>query len=148
MNIGANIAMIDFTREIFLWIMFTQEVWAAHCIGAFSCGLLSFGYIRPRLYIVLSRLDFINNRENAVTSCRTCNGRKGSLTVDRLKSVGMKLSRRPRVPTQFQLHSVATKMLPSRVHPTWAPYLGVEADVQTFQKPDEQQQAMYFEDIS
>ena len=38
----------------------------------------------------------------------------------------MRLQREPRVPTQFQLHHIAGKMLPKKVHPSWAPYLGLE----------------------
>lgn len=143
------IALIDYVQQPNSKPAFTKrnvflrdEYRCQYCNDRFHTRDLSLDHVHPR------SLGGALHWENAVTSCRTCNGRKGSLTVDRLKSVGMKLSRRPRVPTQFQLHSVATKMLPSRVHPTWAPYLGVEADVQTFQKPDEQQQAMYFEDIS
>lgn len=60
----------------------------------------------------------------------------------------MKLLRKPRVPTQFQLHDVASKLLPNRVHTTWAPYLGLELEGQSFQKGEEQQQVIYFEDIS
>lgn len=43
----------------------------------------------------------------------------------------MKLLRKPRVPTQFQLHDVASKLLPNRVHTTWAPYLGLELEGQS-----------------
>ena len=60
-----------------------------------------------------------------MTSCRKCNGRKGSLPVNQLRSVGMKLSREPFIPTQFQLAASASRMLPRRVHPTWEPYLGL-----------------------
>jgi hypothetical protein len=36
----------------------------------------------------------------------------------------MKLLRDPFVPTQFELAAIAGRMLPRRVHPTWAPFLG------------------------
>ena len=64
-------------------------------------------------------------RENAVTCCRKCNGRKGSLALHQLRDVGMKLLREPYVPTQYQLHSIAGRMLPRKVDPTWLPYLGM-----------------------
>lgn len=64
-------------------------------------------------------------RENAVTSCRTCNGRKGSLPLSQLKSVGMRLAREPYVPTQYELHKTASRMLPRKVHSTWAPFLAM-----------------------
>lgn len=42
-----------------------------------------------------------------------------------LASIGMKLLRNPFVPTQFELAAIAGRMLPRRVHPTWAPFLGL-----------------------
>lgn len=63
-------------------------------------------------------------RENAVTSCLTCNGRKGNMLVRDLKSIGMKLRTEPRAPSRRELAGKAGKMLPRKVHPTWQPYLG------------------------
>ena len=40
----------------------------------------------------------------------------------------MKLQREPRVPTQYELAAVAGRMLPRKVHPAWAPYLGIVSD--------------------
>jgi 5-methylcytosine-specific restriction endonuclease McrA len=59
------------------------------------------------------------------TSCRNCNGRKGSLGVTELESVGMRLLRPPKVPSQYELSRIASRLwLPRRkVHPTWQPYL-------------------------
>ena len=37
----------------------------------------------------------------------------------------MKLRREPYTPTQYQLHKIAGRMLPKKVHPCWAPYLGL-----------------------
>jgi hypothetical protein len=64
-------------------------------------------------------------RENAVTSCLKCNGRKGSMPVSKLSSIGMKLLQEPRCPTQMELAARAARMVPKRVHPTWKPYLGI-----------------------
>ena len=36
----------------------------------------------------------------------------------------MKILKEPRVPTKWELMTEADKMLPRKVHPTWAPYLG------------------------
>jgi hypothetical protein len=59
------------------------------------------------------------------TSCRDCNGRKGSLGVAELGSVGMRLLRPPKVPSQYELSRIASRLwLPRRkVHPAWQPYL-------------------------
>lgn len=64
-------------------------------------------------------------RENAVTSCKKCNGRKGSTPVKELRNVGMRLLQEPRVPTQMELAARAARMVPRRVHPTWKPFIGV-----------------------
>lgn len=52
---------------------------------------------------------------------------KGSKTLKELKSVGMKLVKEPKVPSQYELASIAGRMLPRRVHPTWKPFLGLDA---------------------
>ena len=85
-----------------------------------------------------------SGRENAVTSCKKCNGRKGSLTIGELKHVGMKLRREPYIPTQYQLHKIAGRMLPKKVHPAWAPYLGLGLTTSDeFAMPEE----LFLEDI-
>lgn len=63
--------------------------------------------------------------ENTVTSCRKCNGRKGSTLPKDLRLIGMKLTREPRVPTKYELAIEAQNMVPRIVHPTWRPYLGM-----------------------
>lgn len=68
---------------------------------------------------------FTRKRDNAVTSCLRCNGKKGSTSVAGLKSIGMKLLREPRCPSQMELAARAARMVPKRVHPTWKPYLGI-----------------------
>jgi hypothetical protein len=65
--------------------------------------------------------------ENAVTSCRICNGKKGSLQLSELRRVGMRLVREPKCPNQMELAAKAARMVPRRVHPTWKPYLGIAA---------------------
>lgn len=67
------------------------------------------------------------NWQNAVSSCRKCNGRKGSVHPKKLRSIGMRVLQEPRVPSQWELASMAGKMVPKKVHVTWQPYLGVIA---------------------
>ena len=47
------------------------------------------------------------------------------MPVSQLKSVGMKLLREPKCPSQMELAARAARMVPKRVHPTWKPYLGI-----------------------
>ena len=48
------------------------------------------------------------------------------MPVSELRSIGMKLLREPKCPTQMELAARAARMVPKRVHPTWKPYLGIE----------------------
>ena len=64
-------------------------------------------------------------RENTVTSCRKCNGRKGSTLPKNLKDIGMTLAREPWTPTKWELAANAQKMVPKKVHSTWKPFLGL-----------------------
>jgi hypothetical protein len=66
-----------------------------------------------------------HDRTNTVTSCRKCNGKKGSTPPHQLKFIGMKLVREPRIPSKWELAANAEKMVPKRVHPTWRPFLGM-----------------------
>lgn len=47
------------------------------------------------------------------------------MPVSKLKSVGMRLLREPKCPSQMELAARAARMVPKRVHPTWKPYLGI-----------------------
>jgi hypothetical protein len=85
---------------------------------------------------VLIMVSFLTNtiflwmfwdRENTVTCCRKCNSQKGSTLPNKLRSVGMKLLREPRIPTKYELAAEAGKMVPRRVHPTWRPFLGIDS---------------------
>lgn len=90
-----------------------------YCSKTYRTGDLSLDHVTPRC--VGGRLDW----ENAVTSCRKCNGRKGSILPQHLKQIGMKLLREPRVPTKWELAANAEKMVPKKVHSTWKPFLGM-----------------------
>lgn len=89
-----------------------------YCGQLFRTSDLSLDHVQPRC------LGGKLNWENAVTCCKKCNGRKGSLRPNQLHTVGMKLLSTPRCPSQFELLSEASKFVPRRVHPTWAPFLG------------------------
>ena len=54
-----------------------------------------------------------------------CNGRKGCLRPNELHRVGMELKSRPICPTLYELAASASNFVPRRVHPTWAPFLGM-----------------------
>ena len=88
-----------------------------YCALHFHTRDLSLDHVVPRS--MGGRLTW----NNAVTCCRQCNGRKGSLLPHQLKSVGMKLLAPPLRPSQHQLAQRAGQMLPRRVHPSWKPYL-------------------------
>jgi hypothetical protein len=47
------------------------------------------------------------------------------MPVTQLRSIGMRLIREPRCPTQMELAAKAARMVPQRVHPTWKPFLGI-----------------------
>jgi 5-methylcytosine-specific restriction endonuclease McrA len=108
-------------RNVFL----RDEYRCQYCLHHFHTRDLSIDHVVPRCKG--GHLHW----ENAVTSCRKCNGRKGSLAVKDLRQVNMKLAREPRVPTQFQLAAIAGRMMPARVHASWEPYLGLAAGPKT-----------------
>jgi len=91
-----------------------------YCSERFPTPDLSMDHVIPRS--LGGKLDW----ENTVTSCRKCNGRKGSLLPSELHIVGMQLKSKPRRPSLFELAAEAQKFLPRKVHPTWAPYLGMD----------------------
>mmetsp|Transcript_58764 Transcript_58764/g.70072 ORF Transcript_58764/g.70072 Transcript_58764/m.70072 type:complete len:374 (-) Transcript_58764:119-1240(-) len=89
-----------------------------YCNDIFRTSDLSLDHVLPRCMGGKLRWD------NAVTCCKSCNSRKGSLPISEIKSVGMRLVREPRMPTAFELASEAGKLVPRKVHPTWTPFLG------------------------
>ena len=104
-------------RNVFL----RDEYRCQYCNHLFHTRDLSLDHVVPRCK------GGGLNWTNAVTSCRKCNGRKGSLDLAELRArVGMQLRRQPVCPTQYELAATASRMLPRRVHSTWEPYLGVQ----------------------
>lgn len=59
----------------------------------------------------------------------------------------MKLAREPFVPTQYELAAIASRMLPSTVHPTWEPFLGRESSSSSSSSSQsvEEEQELYLE---
>lgn len=102
-------------RNVFL----RDEYKCQYCNERFHTADLSLDHVKPRC--MGGQLTW----ENAVTSCRKCNGKKGSSPVSQLHQLGMRLVKEPRCPTNMQLAAVAARMVPRRVHPTWKPYLGI-----------------------
>mmetsp|Transcript_55479 Transcript_55479/g.134699 ORF Transcript_55479/g.134699 Transcript_55479/m.134699 type:complete len:237 (-) Transcript_55479:75-785(-) len=102
-------------RNVFL----RDEYRCQYCGNHFHTADLSLDHVVPR------SKGGVLSWDNAVTSCTKCNGRKGSMPVSELKSIGMKLLREPRCPSQMDLAGRAARMVPKRVHPTWKPYLGI-----------------------
>ena len=100
-------------RNVFL----RDEYRCQYCLQHFHTRDLTLDHVVPRSRG--GRLQWTN----AVACCKHCNGRKGSLAVSELRRVGMKLHREPFVPSQYQLASIAGRMLPRQVHETWEPYM-------------------------
>jgi hypothetical protein len=75
------------------------------------------------------------------------------MPVTELRSIGMRLIREPRCPTQMELAAKAARMVPRRVHPTWKPFLGIAETPKNSLKPASQRRGdeefiddRYFED--
>lgn len=91
-----------------------------YCGNRFMTQDLTLDHVYPRCYG--GKLEW----NNAVTCCKKCNARKGSTLPTDLRRIGMKLLKEPRVPSKYELASVAGQMYPRKgVHPTWEPYLGL-----------------------
>lgn len=144
------IALTDYVKKVNQRPAFTRrnvflrdEYKCQYCNDRFHTADLSLDHVKPRC------MGGQLNWENAVTSCTKCNGRKGSLPVSELRSVGMRLIREPRCPTQMELAARSARMVPKRVHPTWKPYLGIiEASSKQYAKGGDEQfiDDRYFEE--
>mmetsp|Transcript_27789 Transcript_27789/g.46112 ORF Transcript_27789/g.46112 Transcript_27789/m.46112 type:complete len:353 (+) Transcript_27789:220-1278(+) len=110
-----------------------------YCNDRFATRDLSLDHVMPRC------MGGSLTWENAVTSCRNCNGRKGSTVPAQLKSIGMRLLKEPYTPTQYQLHSIAGQMLPRKVHHSWGPYLNLVTPRSAMQQQGEA--GMYFDSV-
>mmetsp|Transcript_23016 Transcript_23016/g.40396 ORF Transcript_23016/g.40396 Transcript_23016/m.40396 type:complete len:414 (-) Transcript_23016:65-1306(-) len=93
-----------------------------YCSELFRTPNLSLDHVEPRC--MGGKLSW----DNTVTCCRKCNGRKGCLCPSELHRVGMELQAQPRCPSLYELSAEATKFVPRRVHPTWAPFLGLKTE--------------------
>ncbi|GMI58387.1 hypothetical protein ScalyP_jg2286 [Parmales sp. scaly parma] len=88
-----------------------------YCDKKYRHSDLSLDHVHPRAQG--GRLDWTN----VVTCCRTCNGRKGELPLNKLASVGMKLVRKPRAPTVFELSKNSYSLNKANFPPSWQPFL-------------------------
>lgn len=93
-----------------------------YCNGLFRTSDLSLDHVEPRCFG--GKLTW----ENTVTSCKQCNGRKGCLRPTQIHTVGMTLKGKPRCPSLYELAVEANKFVPRRVHPSWAPFLGIDVE--------------------
>lgn len=108
-----------------------------YCSETFMTRDLSLDHVTPRC------MGGQLNWENAVTSCRKCNGRKGHILPSDLKRIGMRLKREPRVPTKWELAANAEKMVPKKVHSTWKPFLGMHM----IPEEERDEERAFFDDI-
>jgi len=89
-----------------------------YCNNMFAVHELSIDHVHPRCKG--GRLCW----ENAVTCCKSCNGRKGFLLPSELNQVGMKLVKDPKCPSHYDLGILALKFSKKRyIHPAWEPYI-------------------------
>lgn len=88
-----------------------------YCGETFAAKDLTFDHVFPR------SLGGSLSWENTVTCCKKCNSKKGNLTLNQLKRVGMELLNEPRQPTVYELASMERKFSPRRLHDTWQPFL-------------------------
>jgi hypothetical protein len=70
-------------------------------------------------HIIPSSKGGLNTFSNCVTSCRTCNEKKGDKTPEQ---AGMKLLNKPEAPKRFIIHEYRSF---SKVHHDWKFYLGL-----------------------
>ncbi|KAL7580749.1 hypothetical protein ACA910_001032 [Epithemia clementina (nom. ined.)] len=109
-------------RNVFL----RDEYRCQYCNDFFHTRDLTLDHVVPR-----SQGGHLN-WENAVTCCTGCNGKKGCMGLHEIQSKwGMKLRAPPRIPSQYELAMIASRMLPRKVHPTWQPYLPQDARKKT-----------------
>ena len=106
----------------------TSMLWWEANVVSYANALCSWGLF----WLINSFIDYsifpTLLRENTVTSCRHCNGRKGCLRPAQLHTVGMTLKTKPRCPSLYELAAEANKFVPRRVHPSWAPFLGIDTE--------------------
>jgi hypothetical protein len=136
MDIVVNTAVDCFVLRICRWIMWSLVALVGSLHGRWfpfndlivmpSVSPHEESYLSLFHSLTLSSLQL--NRENTVTSCRKCNGRKGCLRPTEIHHIGMTLKSKPRCPSLYELAAEANKFVPRRVHPTWAPFLGIDED--------------------
>lgn len=101
--------------------------WKANVVCYANVEILWKLYV-PFYFLTTYSFFQMQIRENTVTSCKQCNGRKGCLRPAQIHTVGMTLKTKPRCPSLYELAAEANKFVPRRVHPSWAPFLGIDVE--------------------
>ena len=102
---------IPFTRfNLFLRDRFKCQ----YCSKKFKASELTFDHVISR-----SR-GGVSSWENVVSACFKCNNKKGSLSC---KDENMKLIRKPKKPTHYELREIGKLFPPNYLHHTWNDFL-------------------------
>lgn len=88
----------------------------AYCEERFDYRDLTLDHVIPR-----SR-GGVTSWTNTVSACAHCNRKKGSFSVDELPQLGMRLLRKPKAPTHYELQKKARSSLQVR-HPIWNSFI-------------------------
>lgn len=107
-----------FTRfNVFLRDKFTCQ----YCLNIYKAEELTFDHVVPK-----SR-GGKTTWENVVTSCRTCNTRKGSKS---LSNLNIKLAISPRVPNNYELKDIGRQFPPNFLHESWNDFLYWDSELE------------------
>ena len=85
-----------------------------YCSKKFKASELTFDHVISR-----SR-GGVSSWENVVSACFKCNNKKGSLSC---KDANMKLIRKPKKPTHYELREIGKLFPPNYLHHTWNDFL-------------------------
>jgi len=108
-----------FTRfNVFLRDKFTCQ----YCNEIFRAEELTFDHVCPRSKG--GRTEWTN----VVTSCRTCNTKKGNKS---LKELEIKLNENPSIPDNFQLKDIGRSYPPNFLHKSWDDFLYWDSELET-----------------
>mmetsp|Transcript_35949 Transcript_35949/g.59097 ORF Transcript_35949/g.59097 Transcript_35949/m.59097 type:complete len:296 (+) Transcript_35949:102-989(+) len=109
-----NAGQVEFSRKN---LYIRDDYQCQYCRNHFLPIELSYDHVIPRSH------GGKTEWENIVTSCRSCNLKKGSLPLRKLKSVGMELKKMPHRPTFFEIQDKAKQYPTKNMHDSWNPYV-------------------------
>ena len=92
-----------------------------YCHNNFKVEELTFDHVVPR------SKGGKTEWQNVVTSCRLCNTQKGSKS---LKHIGIKLSREPVIPSNYQLKEIGRMFPPNFLHKSWNDFLYWDSELE------------------